>query len=156
MTIDHATALESAFEPGCTVGPYTYIRPGCRVAEKAKVGGFCEIKNTTVGPGSKVPHLSYLGDTTVGSGVNIGAGTITCNYDGQKKHRTEIEDGAFVGSNCNLVAPVKVRAGAYVAASSTITEDVPSGALGIARNRQRNILGWVERRLQKRSSQEEG
>ena len=99
-----------------------------------------------MGPGSKVPHLTYLGDTSVGSGVNIGAGTITCNYDGKDKHRTVIEDGAFIGSNCNLVAPVKIGAGAYVAAGSTITTDVPPGALGVARNRQRNIPDWVQRR----------
>ncbi|NLY51354.1 MAG: bifunctional UDP-N-acetylglucosamine diphosphorylase/glucosamine-1-phosphate N-acetyltransferase GlmU [Firmicutes bacterium] len=156
VAISQATVLESTLEPGCTVGPYSHIRAGCHLAEKAKVGGFCEIKNTTVGPGSKVPHLTYLGDTSVGSGVNIGAGTITCNYDGKDKHRTVIEDGAFIGSNCNLVAPVKIGAGAYVAAGSTITTDVPPGALGVARNRQRNIPDWVQRRSGKSSCQEEG
>jgi bifunctional UDP-N-acetylglucosamine pyrophosphorylase/glucosamine-1-phosphate N-acetyltransferase len=156
VTISQATVLGSTLEPGCTVGPYSHIRPGCHLAEKVKVGGFCEIKNTTVGPGSKVPHLSYLGDTSVGSGVNIGAGTITCNYDGKNKYRTVIEDGAFIGSNCNLVAPVEIGTGAYVAAGSTITNDVPPGALGVARNRQRNIPDWVQRRSGKSSCQEEG
>ncbi|NLY30456.1 MAG: bifunctional UDP-N-acetylglucosamine diphosphorylase/glucosamine-1-phosphate N-acetyltransferase GlmU, partial [Firmicutes bacterium] len=156
VTISQAVVVGSTLEPGCTVGPYTYIRPGCHLSEKVKVGGFCEIKNTTVGPGSKVPHLTYLGDTSIGSGVNIGAGTITCNYDGKDKHRTVIEDGAFIGSNCNLVAPIEIGAGAYVAAGSTITADVPPGALGVARNRQRNIPDWVERRSGKRSCQEEG
>jgi bifunctional UDP-N-acetylglucosamine pyrophosphorylase/glucosamine-1-phosphate N-acetyltransferase len=156
VTISQATVLESSLDADSTVGPYSYIRPGCRLAEKAKVGGFCEIKNTTVGPGSKVPHLTYLGDTSIGSGVNIGAGTITCNYDGKKKHPTVIDDGAFVGSNCNLVAPVEIGAGAYVAAGSTVTNDVPPGALGVARSRQRNIPDWVQRWSSKTNAPEEG
>jgi bifunctional UDP-N-acetylglucosamine pyrophosphorylase/glucosamine-1-phosphate N-acetyltransferase len=116
------------------------------VGEGAKVGNFVELKKTSLGAGSKVSHLSYLGDATVGDRVNVGAGTITCNYDGEKKHQTIIEDGAFIGSDSQLVAPVKVGKGAYVAAGSSITQDVPAGALGIARARQNNVEGWVERK----------
>ena len=119
------------------------------------MGGFCEIKNTTIGSGSKVPHLSYLGDTDVGSDVNIGAGTITCNYDGVLKHRTIIQDQAFVGSNCNLVAPIEVGASAYVAAGSTITGNIPPGALGVARSRQKNIADWATKWSKKHSAEEE-
>jgi len=110
------------------------------------VGNFVELKKTTLGAGSKVNHLSYLGDATVGAGVNVGAGTITCNYDGSHKHRTVIEDGAFIGSDTQLIAPVTVGKGAYVGAGSSITEDVPGGSLAIARGRQTNIPGWVERK----------
>jgi bifunctional UDP-N-acetylglucosamine pyrophosphorylase/glucosamine-1-phosphate N-acetyltransferase len=150
VIINQATVLDSSLEPGCNVGPYSHIRPGCHLRAGAKVGGFCEIKNTVIGSGSKVPHLSYLGDTDVGDKVNIGAGTITCNYDGHDKHRTTIQDEAFVGSNCNLVAPVEIGTGAYIAAGSTITGDIPPGALGVARNRQRNIPDWAKRRESKR------
>jgi bifunctional UDP-N-acetylglucosamine pyrophosphorylase/glucosamine-1-phosphate N-acetyltransferase len=122
------------------------LRPGTIVGEKAKVGNFVELKNTNLGPRSKANHLSYLGDATVGADVNVGAGTITCNYDGVHKHRTVIEDGAFIGSDSQLVAPVTVGKGAYVGAGSSIVEDVPAGALGIARGRQNNVEGWVERR----------
>jgi bifunctional UDP-N-acetylglucosamine pyrophosphorylase/glucosamine-1-phosphate N-acetyltransferase len=115
----------------------------------SRVGNFVELKKTVLGEGSKANHLAYLGNATIGAGVNIGAGTITCNYDGEKKHPTVIEDGAFVGSNSELVAPVTIGAGAYVAAGSSITEDVPSGALGIARGRQQNVDGWVARQKQK-------
>ncbi|NMB46958.1 MAG: bifunctional UDP-N-acetylglucosamine diphosphorylase/glucosamine-1-phosphate N-acetyltransferase GlmU [Firmicutes bacterium] len=156
VTISQATVVESSLERGCTVGPYSHIRPGCHLAEGVKVGGFCEIKNTIIGPESKVPHLSYLGDTRVGGQVNIGAGTITCNYDGLEKHRTTIEDQAFIGSNCNLVAPVVVGTGAYAAAGSTITTDIPPGALGVARNRQRNIPGWEQRQQRKREEPKKG
>ena len=121
-------------------------RPGTTVGEKAKIGNFVELKNTNLGPRSKANHLSYLGDATVGADVNVGAGTITCNYDGVNKHRTVIEDGAFIGSDSQLVAPVTVGKGAYVGAGSSIVADVPAGALGIARGRQNNVEGWVERR----------
>lgn len=118
------------------VGPYTYLRPGTRVADGAKVGSFVEMKNSTVGEKSKVPHLSYIGDTTIGSRVNIGAGTITCNYDGVRKWPTVIENGAFIGSNTNFVAPVTVGEGALVGAGSTITKDVPAHCVAVARARQ--------------------
>jgi bifunctional UDP-N-acetylglucosamine pyrophosphorylase/glucosamine-1-phosphate N-acetyltransferase len=131
---------------GAAVGPFARLRPGTRIGEKAKVGNFVELKNTNLGAGSKANHLSYLGDATVGADVNVGAGTITCNYDGVNKHRTVIEDGAFIGSDSQLVAPVTVGKGAYVGAGSSIVEDVPAGALGIARGRQTNVEGWVARR----------
>ncbi|BCV20022.1 bifunctional UDP-N-acetylglucosamine diphosphorylase/glucosamine-1-phosphate N-acetyltransferase GlmU [Moorella sp. Hama-1] len=139
--IIHTVALESQIGAGCQVGPFTYLRPGTILEDRTKVGDFVELKATRIGTGSKVPHLTYLGDTTVGTGVNIGAGTITCNYDGQKKWPTVIEDGAFIGSNSNLVAPVRVGAGALVGAGSTITEDVPAGSLALARGRQVNLVG---------------
>ena len=131
---------------GAQVGPFAHLRPESEVGEKAKVGNFVELKKTTLGPGSKANHLSYLGNATIGTGVNVGAGTITCNYDGEKKHQTVIEDGAFIGSDTQLIAPVRVGKGAYIGAGSSITEDVPAGALGIGRGRQSNVEGWVERR----------
>ncbi len=131
---------------GVSIGPFAHLRPDTAVGEGAKIGNFVELKKTTLGPGSKVNHLSYLGDATVGAKVNVGAGTITCNYDGTKKSATVIEDGAFIGSDTQLIAPVRVGKGAYVAAGSSITEDVPAGSLGIARGRQSNVEGWVERK----------
>jgi bifunctional UDP-N-acetylglucosamine pyrophosphorylase/glucosamine-1-phosphate N-acetyltransferase len=131
---------------GAVLGPFAHLRPGAAIGEKAKVGNFVELKKTNLGPRSKVNHLSYLGDATIGADVNVGAGTITCNYDGVSKHRTVIEDGAFIGSDSQLVAPVTVGKGAYVGAGSSIVDDVPAGALGIARGRQSNVEGWVERR----------
>jgi bifunctional UDP-N-acetylglucosamine pyrophosphorylase/glucosamine-1-phosphate N-acetyltransferase len=131
---------------GATVGPFAHLRPDTVVGEKARIGNFVELKKTTLGPGSKANHLAYLGDATIGANVNVGAGTITCNYDGERKHPTIIEDGAFIGSDTQLIAPVKVGKGAYVGAGSSITEDVPPGALGIARGRQTNVEGWVDRK----------
>ena len=128
------------------VGPFAHLRAGTVVGEKAKIGNFVELKKTILGPGSKANHLSYLGDARIGANVNVGAGTITCNYDGEKKMETVIEDGAFIGSDSQLIAPVVVGKGAYVAAGSSITRDVPPGALGIARGQQANVEGWVERR----------
>jgi bifunctional UDP-N-acetylglucosamine pyrophosphorylase/glucosamine-1-phosphate N-acetyltransferase len=122
------------------------LRPGTEVLERARVGNFVELKKTTLGAGSKANHLSYVGDATVGEGVNVGAGTITCNYDGQAKHKTTIEDRAFIGSGTQLVAPVTVGHDAYVAAGSCVTDDVPAGALAIARGRQENKIGWAERK----------
>jgi len=129
-----------------TVGPYVHLRPNTVLADGVKVGNFVEVKNSQVGAGSKIPHLSYIGDTDMGAKINIGCGTITVNYDGKKKHRTTLEDGVFIGCNSNLVAPVTVGKGAYVAAGSTITKDVPPDALGVARARQNNIDGWVNKR----------
>ncbi|WP_022958935.1 bifunctional UDP-N-acetylglucosamine diphosphorylase/glucosamine-1-phosphate N-acetyltransferase GlmU [Spongiibacter tropicus] len=133
----------------CTVGPFARLRPGTVLAKAARIGNFVETKNAQVGEGSKINHLSYVGDATLGSNVNIGAGTITCNYDGVNKSRTEIGDNAFVGSNTSLVAPVSVGQSATVAAGSTITGNIADGELGVARGRQRNIRGW--KRPQKRS-----
>ncbi len=135
-------------DTGASVGPFAHLRPETIVGEGAKIGNFVELKKTTLGAHSKASHLSYLGDATIGTDVNVGAGTITCNYDGKHKHKTVIEDGAFIGSDSQLIAPVRVGKGAYVAAGSSITEDVPPGALGIARGRQAVVDGWVERKKQ--------
>ena len=141
--LDHCLLRECVVEAGASVGPFAHLRPESRVGARAKVGNFVELKKTHLGEGSKAPHLTYLGDATVGAGVNIGAGTITCNYDGAQKHPTRIEAGAFVGSDTTLVAPVTVGEGAYVAAGSTITEDVPKDALALGRARQVTKPGWA-------------
>ncbi len=129
-----------------TVGPFTYLRPGAVLGRGVKTGAYVEVKASTIGDGSKVPHLAYVGDATVGTGSNIGAGTIVVNYDGRDKHRTTVGDDVRIGSNNVLVAPVTVHDGAYTAAGSAITEDVPAGALGVGRAKQRIIEGWVARR----------
>jgi bifunctional UDP-N-acetylglucosamine pyrophosphorylase/glucosamine-1-phosphate N-acetyltransferase len=131
---------------GARVGPFAHIRPDSDIGEQAHVGNFVELKKTVLGRGSKANHLAYLGDATIGTDVNVGAGTITCNYDGVKKHPTVIEDGAFIGSDSQLIAPVKVGRGAYVGAGSSITDDVPPGALAVARGRQVNKEGWAEKK----------
>ncbi|GIL39501.1 bifunctional UDP-N-acetylglucosamine diphosphorylase/glucosamine-1-phosphate N-acetyltransferase GlmU [Roseiterribacter gracilis] len=130
-------------ERGAIIGPFARLRPGAQVGEDAHVGNFVELKNTVLGKGAKANHLTYLGDATVGAGSNIGAGTITCNYDGFGKYKTEIGAGAFIGSNSSLVAPVKIGNGAYVGSSSVITRDVPDDALAIGRGRQSNKEGWA-------------
>ena len=127
---------------GCNVGPFARLRPGTRLAAGAKVGNFVETKNANIGPGSKVSHLSYVGDCDMGEGVNIGAGTITCNYDGVNKHKTEIGSGVFVGSNSTLVAPLQIGEQGFVAAGSTVTKTVGKEELAVSRARQRNIEGW--------------
>ncbi|HEX6201698.1 MAG TPA: bifunctional UDP-N-acetylglucosamine diphosphorylase/glucosamine-1-phosphate N-acetyltransferase GlmU, partial [Thermoanaerobaculia bacterium] len=134
---------------GCRVGPFARLRPGTRLAEECRVGNFVEIKNARLGAGAKANHLAYLGDAEVGDGANVGAGVVTCNYDGRKKHRTTIGRGAFVGSDTMLVAPVTVGDEATTAAGSVITHDVPPGALGVGRARQKNVSGWSERRRDK-------
>jgi bifunctional UDP-N-acetylglucosamine pyrophosphorylase/glucosamine-1-phosphate N-acetyltransferase len=144
--VTNATTQGAEIGPEATVGPYTYLRPGTKLGRKAKAGGFVEMKNAVVGEGSKVPHLSYIGDAEIGAGSNIGAGTITANYDGAAKHRTEIGDHAFVGTNTVLIAPTRIADGAYVAAGSAINTPVPPGAMAVARGRQRNVEGWVERK----------
>ena len=141
---------ESLVSRGARVGPFAHIRPQSDVGEEAHIGNFVELKKTTFGRGSKANHLSYLGDATIGEKVNVGAGTITCNYDGVAKHQTIVEDGAFIGSDTQLIAPVRVGKGAYVAAGSSITDDVPAGSLGIARARQTNKEGWAARKKQER------
>ncbi|AEF92991.1 Bifunctional protein glmU [Desulfotomaculum nigrificans CO-1-SRB] len=146
VEIQYSVAIASRIGSGAVVGPYAYIRPGTVVGEQVKIGDFVEIKKSTIGKGSKIPHLSYVGDAVIGEKVNVGAGTITCNYDGKNKYQTILEDNAFIGSNTNLVAPVKVGQGAVVAAGSTITKDVPPNALGVARERQTNVEDWVKRR----------
>ena len=144
--IKESNCTASEIGANANVGPYTYLRAGTVLANESKAGAFVEIKNSQIGEGSKVPHLSYIGDATVGEGTNIGAATIVVNYDGVEKHRTEIGDYVRIGSDTMLVAPVSVGDGAYTAAGSVITEDVPAGAIGVARSRQRNVLGWVLRK----------
>jgi bifunctional UDP-N-acetylglucosamine pyrophosphorylase/glucosamine-1-phosphate N-acetyltransferase len=128
--------------PGCTIGPFARLRPGTRLAGGVHIGNFVEVKNSEIGAGSKANHLTYLGDTTVGEKANVGAGTVTCNYDGASKWRTEIGDGAFIGSGSMLVAPVKVGAGATIGAGSTITKDAPDGKLTLERSKQLTLEGW--------------
>jgi bifunctional UDP-N-acetylglucosamine pyrophosphorylase / glucosamine-1-phosphate N-acetyltransferase len=144
-TLIHTVAHEADIGPGATVGPYAYLRPGTRIGAAAHIGAHVELKNSSVGTGAKVPHLTYVGDAQIGERANIGAGTIFANYDGVAKHRTTVGDDAFVGSNTVLVAPLAVGDGAYTAAGSAVAEDVPPGALGIARGRQHNSDGWVEK-----------
>ena len=127
------------------IGPFTYVRPGTKTSSKVKIGGFVETKKAVVGSGSKIPHLSYVGDAFIGENVNIGCGVITCNYDGVNKNITEIEDNAFVGSDCQLVAPVKIAKNAYVAAGTTLTKNVPQDALAISRTPQKNIEGYAKK-----------
>lgn len=146
VTAQFSYCHEAEICDGVTLGPYVHIRPGTTIGKNVKVGNFVEVKNSNVGEGSKLPHLQYIGDTDMGSGVNVGCGTVTCNYDGKKKHRTTIEDNAFVGCNTNLVAPVTVGEGAYIAAGSTITKDVPKDNLAVARARQTNIDVWNDKR----------
>lgn len=145
VTIEQAVVLEGRIGSRTTVGPFAYIRPGTVIGTHCRIGDFVEIKNSQIADESKVPHLTYVGDAVVGSHVNIGCGTITCNYDGKKKHQTIIEDNCFIGSNVNLVAPVRLHKGAFVAAGSTVTEDVPEYSLAIARARQVNKEGWNKR-----------
>lgn len=147
VTVNNYCVIANArVESGARIGPFAHLRPGTIVRETARVGNFVEIKKSTLGAGSKVNHLSYLGDAALGADVNVGAGTITCNYDGRAKHETAIEDGAFIGSGTQLVAPVTVGRAAYVAAGSCVTEDVPPGALAITRGRQENKTGWTDRK----------
>jgi bifunctional UDP-N-acetylglucosamine pyrophosphorylase/glucosamine-1-phosphate N-acetyltransferase len=141
--LDHCLVVGSRVGDGVSIGPFAHIRPGSELCAGSRIGNFVEVKKTKLGRGSKASHLAYLGDATIGEKVNIGAGTITCNYDGVRKNPTVIEDGVFIGSDSQLVAPVTIGAGAYVAAGSSITHDVPAGALGIARSKQVNREGWV-------------
>lgn len=134
---------EAVIGKACSVGPYARLRPGTVLSEGARIGNFVETKKASIGPGSKVNHLSYIGDSELGALVNIGAGTITCNYDGANKHKTDIGSGAFIGSNSTLVAPLQIEEQGFVGAGSTITGTVPKGSLAVSRARQRNIEGWT-------------
>lgn len=142
VSIKHSVLTESKIGAGTTVGPFAYVRPNCIVGEKVKLGDFVEIKNSNIGDGTKLSHLTYVGDADVGKNINFGCGTVVVNYDGRNKHRTVIEDGAFIGCNTNLVSPVKVGENAYTAAGSTITDDVPADTLAIARARQVVKENW--------------
>jgi bifunctional UDP-N-acetylglucosamine pyrophosphorylase/glucosamine-1-phosphate N-acetyltransferase len=146
VSVIRSHGSDARVEAGATVGPFSFLRAGTVLGAKGKIGAFVETKNAVIGAGSKVPHLTYAGDATIGEGSNIGAATIFANYDGVHKHHTTIGDHVRVGSDTVLVAPVTIGDGAYTAAGSAITEDVPAGNIGIARGRQRNIEGWVERR----------
>ncbi len=148
-TVEQSTVLESTVGNETSVGPYAYIRPNSTIGDHIKIGDFVEVKNATIGDGTKISHLTYVGDADVGKKVNFGCGTITVNYDGQKKFRTTVEDEAFIGCNSNLVAPVTVHHRAYTAAGSTITEDVPGESLAIARSRQTIIEDWVKKNRKK-------
>ena len=151
--LGHVVIQDSKVGEETLIGPFSFIREGSEIMDGAFVGKFVEIKNSIIGKSSKVPHLAYIGDAKVGSGTNIGAGTITCNYDGEKKNSTYIGDRCFVGSDTMLVAPVSLGDGSYTAAGSVITKDVPSGSLAVGRSRQKNLDGWV---LKRKKSEEEG
>lgn len=144
-TIRQSATDQADIGEACQIGPFAYLRPGTKLANQVKVGDFVELKNATIGEGSKIPHLSYVGDATVGSNVNIGCGAITANYDGYNKSRTEIGDDSFIGSNANLIAPVTIGKGAYIVAGSTITHDVGDNEMAIARERQVNKAGYAEK-----------
>ncbi len=145
-TVQNSVLLESEVGEKTTVGPYAYLRPGTRIAAGCRIGDFVEVKNSVVGAGTKLPHLSYIGDADLGEKINVGCGTVFVNYDGKRKHRTVVEDGVFIGCNSNLVAPVRVGEGAYIAAGSTITDDVPPHTLAIARSRQVIKTEWKDKR----------
>ncbi len=148
--LNHCVIESAAIASEVRVGPFARLRPGADLRAKSQVGNFVELKQTVLGPESKSMHLAYLGDTTVGAKVNIGAGTIVCNYDGTTKQRTTIEDGAFIGSDTQLVAPVTVGRDAYVGTGTTVREDVPPGSLAVSAGKQRNIEGWARQRRKKR------
>jgi len=143
---DHCVITESSLESDTVVGPFAHLRAGAIVREHAHVGNFVELKKTVLGTGSKAMHLAYLGDADIGARVNIGAGTITCNYDGVNKNQTTIEDGAFIGSDSQLIAPITIGKNAYVGSGTTVREDVPAGALAVSAGKQRNLDGWVDKK----------
>jgi bifunctional UDP-N-acetylglucosamine pyrophosphorylase/glucosamine-1-phosphate N-acetyltransferase len=150
VTIRHSYIDRAILDNGTTVGPFAYLRPDAHLHEGAKAGTFVEIKNSEIGAGAKVPHLSYIGDADIGERSNMGAGTITANYDGTNKHRTTIGSGVKSGVDVSFVAPVEVGDNAWTAAGSIITKDIPPGALGVARERQKNIEDYAEREKKKK------
>jgi bifunctional UDP-N-acetylglucosamine pyrophosphorylase / glucosamine-1-phosphate N-acetyltransferase len=144
--LQSSVIIDSIVGSETKIGPFAYLRPNSKVGNHCKVGDFVEVKNSSMGDGSKASHLTYIGDSDVGSDVNIGCGVVFVNYDGKNKHRSVVGDGSFIGCNTNLVSPINVSEGAYIAAGSTVTQDVPKGALCVARAKQRIIEGWVEKR----------
>ncbi len=149
VAIESSVLTQSTVADGAHIGPFAYIRPNSTIGKNVKIGDFVEIKNATIGDGTKVSHLTYIGDADVGKDVNFGCGTVVVNYDGQKKHRSVVKDNAFIGCNTNLVSPVTVEEGAYTAAGSTITKDVPKESLGISRVKQENKVDWVKKKQSK-------
>lgn len=149
VAIESSMLIDSQIDEGCHIGPFAYIRPNSHIGAKVKIGDFVEVKNATIGEGTKVSHLTYIGDADVGRDVNFGCGTVVVNYDGEKKHRTIIKDHAFIGCNTNLVSPVVIEENVYTAAGSTITQDVPKNSLAIARARQEIKPEWVTKKRQK-------
>ncbi len=149
VVYDHCVVTDSVIGADSAVGPFAHLRGHAELGQRAKVGNFVELKKTRLGEGSKSMHLTYLGDAVIGSKVNIGAGTITCNYDGQRKHVTTIEDGAFIGSDSQLIAPITIGEGAYVGTGTTVRQDVPAGSLAVSAGKQRNIEGWVDEKKRK-------
>ena len=156
--IDHSVLKDSRIGEGSHIGPFAYIRPDSSIGRRCRIGDFVEVKNSSIGDDTKVSHLTYIGDSDLGDGINVGCGVVFVNYDGKEKHRSSVGDGSFIGCNVNIVSPVTVGAGSYIAAGGTVTRNVPPGALFIARDRGRNIDGWVEQRglLKKRLGKEEG
>lgn len=152
--LDHCLIVDSTLGANSSVGPFAHLRGHTEIGEGAKVGNFVELKKTVFGAGTKAGHLAYLGDAVIGSNVNIGAGTITCNYDGERKHTTTIEDGAFIGSDTQLIAPITVGREAYVGTGTTVRENVPPGALAVSAGKQRNIDGWVQKRKASRMAKD--
>jgi bifunctional UDP-N-acetylglucosamine pyrophosphorylase/glucosamine-1-phosphate N-acetyltransferase len=150
--LNHCVITAAIIGHDASVGPFAHLRPEADIRDGARVGNFVELKHTVLGRGSKAMHLSYLGDATIGEKVNIGAGTITCNYDGTTKKPTVIEDGVFVGSDSQLVAPLTIKEGAYIGSGTTVREDVPAGALAVSAGKQRNIEHWVADRKKKRDA----
>ena len=148
VTMQFVYSHDAEVDDDVIIGPYVHLRPGTKINKKVKIGNFVEVKNSNIGEGSKLPHLQYIGDTDMGTNVNIGCGTVTCNYDGKKKYRTTIGDNVFVGCNTNFVAPVTVNNGAYIAAGSTINQDIPENNFAIARARQVNKADWKDKRQQ--------
>ncbi len=144
--IESSVILESTVGEATKVGPFAYLRPNCSIGNHCKVGDFVEVKNSSMGDGSKASHLTYIGDSEVGKDVNIGCGVVFVNYDGTNKHRSTVKDGAFIGCNTNIISPISVGEEAYIAAGSTVTSDVPKGSLYVARAKGRVIEGWVEKR----------
>ena len=149
-TINASQCEESQIAPNCQIGPYTHIRPDCGVGEGAKIGAFVQLKNCNLGEGTKMAHLTYVGDSDVGDNCNFGCGTVTCNYDGFQKHRTTIGSNVFVGCNTNFVPPVTVGDGAFIAAATTVTEDIPGDAMVIGRARQQVKEGWAAANREKK------
>ena len=144
--VQSSVILKSKVGNNTTIGPFAYLRPNSTLGDHVKVGDFVEVKNSSVGNGSKASHLTYIGDSDIGEDVNLGCGVVFVNYDGKNKHRSVVKDGAFVGCNVNIVSPVTVEKGAYIAAGTTVTRNVPEGALCVGRAKEKNLEGWVERR----------